>query len=158
MVLINKLTTPEIAWAGLANCGIIYIWITVIYSIKRNTNIGGHVLLQMIVISAAMLYVDNRIGFRGWSINIGIPIILMIANATMLILTIISYKKYVKYAIYQLVIVVISILPFVLMTIKSIELGVLARISIEISILNLIITLGLCYKDVKEAILMKIHM
>jgi len=158
LVLINKITTPEIGWAGLANCGIIYIWITVIYCIRRNTNIGGHVLLQMIATSIAILYIDNRLGYRGWSINIAIPIIIMVANVTMLILTIISYKKYVEYAIYQLIIVVISLLPFVLMTIRNIGLGTLGRISIEISILNLIITLVLCYKDVKEAILMKIHM
>ena len=35
LVVINKLTTPNIPWSALANCGIIYIWITVIYSIKK---------------------------------------------------------------------------------------------------------------------------
>ena len=34
------------------------------YSINRNTNIGGHVLLQTILISVAVLYIDDKIGFR----------------------------------------------------------------------------------------------
>ena len=33
LFIINKLRTPQIHWAALANCGIIYAWLTVIYSI-----------------------------------------------------------------------------------------------------------------------------
>ena len=108
LIVINRLTTPEIHWSAIANCGIIYIWVTAIYSIKRSTNIGGHVLLQIIAISIVLLYIDKTAGFTGWSIHIGIPIVLIVANATMLILTMISYRKYVRYAIYQLAIIFIS--------------------------------------------------
>ena len=158
LIIINKLTTPNIHWAALANCGIIYIWITVLYSIKRGTNIAGHVLLQTIAISAAMLYIDYRIGFLGWAINIAIPIILIIANITMLILTIVSYKKYIKYAIYQLVIVLMSLISLILITNNLIHLEILSKIAIIVSILNLIVTLVLCYKDIKDTIIRKFHM
>ena len=33
LVIINKLTTPEIGWAAIANGGIIYVWIVLFYSI-----------------------------------------------------------------------------------------------------------------------------
>ena len=35
LILINKLTSPEVHWAALANAGIIYIWITVLYSLNN---------------------------------------------------------------------------------------------------------------------------
>ena len=54
----------------------------------------------MVIISLVLLYIDERLGFRGWSITIGIPIVIMAANVTMLVLSIICYKKYVKYAPY----------------------------------------------------------
>ena len=158
LLLINKLTTPGVPWSAIANCGIIYTWIVVIYSIRRNTNIGGHVLLQILAISAVLLYIDKRLGYIGWSINLGIPIVLIAANVTMFVLTIISYKKYIKYAIYQLVIVLLSILPLVIMSIKNIELSILGMVAIGVSILNLIVTICLCYKDIKEAVVMKVHM
>lgn len=158
LVIVNKFTTPNIHWAALTNCGIIYIWITVLYSIKRGTNIAGHVLLQTIAISAVMLYIDYRLGFQGWSINIAIPIILIIANITMLILTLVSYKKYIKYAIYQLFIVLMSLISIILITNNLIQMQVLNTAAMIISILNLAITLILCYKDIKEAIIRKIHM
>ena len=158
LVIINKLTTPKIRWSALANCGIIYIWITVIYSIKKGTNIAGHVLIQTILTSIAMVYIDQTIGFKGWSIYLGIPIALMVANVTMVILTIISYKRYIKYAIYQLMIVLLSLMPIILVINKIIELKFLIRTAIDISVLSLMISLVLCYKDIRDAIIRKIHM
>ena len=157
LFVINELTTPGIHWSAIANCGIIYAWITVIYSIKRNTNIAGHVLLQIIIASVAILYIDERIGFIGWSINIGVPIILIIANVIMLILTIVSYKKYINYAIYQLTIVLITICSFIFISKKILGFKVLWQVTILISILNLIVTISLCSKEIKEAIIRKVH-
>lgn len=155
LVIINKLTTPQIPWAALANCGIIYIWITVIYSVKRNTNIAGHVLLQIIIMSMAVLYIDDAIGFNGWSVSIAVPIILIVANVAMLILTMVSYKKYIRYALYQLAIVLITLIS-ILLIIKNPN--VLVINAIGISIANLVISLILSYKDIKEEIIRKFHM
>ena len=158
LIIINKLTTPQIHWAALANCGIIYTWLTVMYSIKKGTNIAGHVLIQTILVSIVMLYIDQTIGFKGWSVYIGIPIALIVANVTMVILTIISYKKYIKYAIYQLMIVLISLMPIVLATKNIIEMKFLMRTAVDISVISLVISLVFCYKDMKEAVIRKLHM
>lgn len=158
LIVINRLTTPGMPWAALANCGIVYIWITVIYCIKKNINIAGHVLIQTIAISIVTLYIDDKLGFKGWSLDIAIPIILIVANTTMLILTMVSRKKYIKYAIYQLMLVILSLAPVFFLMNNLMELKVLSKISIIISALNLTITLILCYKDVKEAVIRKVHM
>ena len=158
LILINNLTTPNIRWAGIANAGIIYMWAVVIYSIKRRNNIAGHVLVQVILASVLTIYIDNIMGFRGWSIYVANPIILFVANITMLILTAISFEKYIKYAIYQLMIVLISLISLGLIWERVISLKILSNIAILISIINLLISLILCSKDVKEAIIRKIHM
>ncbi len=158
LVLINKLTTPNIPWAALANAGILYSWITVMYSIRKNVNIAGHVLLQTITLCALIVYIDYKLGFKGWSINIAIPIMIMIANITMLVLTIVSYKKYIKYAIYQLIIVFFSMLPIIFMKENIVQNKPLSVIASGISVLNLVISLMLCARDVKEAIIRKFHM
>ena len=158
LFVINKIITPSIPWSGIANCGIIYIWITVLYSIKRNTNIAGHILLQMIEISVVMLYIDHRLNFYGWSIYIGIPIALISANIIMLVLAIVGHKKYIRYAIYQLIIVFISIIQIGPVLTETIEFGVLNKISIGVSLLNFIISLILSYKDFYKIIKCKFHM
>lgn len=158
LLIINKLTTPEIPWAALTNSGIVYVWITVLYAINKNINIAGHVLIQTIAISLLTVYIDYRLGFNGWSLSIAIPIIIIIANLTMLILTIISHKKYIRYAIYQLIIVLCSMVPVILITEKLVEEPILGMVATFISILNLILTLVLCTRDVKEAIIRKFHL
>lgn len=157
LLVINKLTTPSIPWAALSNAGILYSWVVVIYSIKKNINIAGHVLLQLIALSALTIYMDYLLGEKGWSINIAIPIMIMIANLTMLILTIVSYKKYMKYAIYQLVIVLFSMLPVILVTEHIVQDKILSIIATSISVLNFIICLVLSAKDIKETIVRKFH-
>ena len=155
LFIINKLTTPNIPWATLTNSGIVYVWITVYYSIKKNTNIAGHVMIQAIAISLLMIFI---LGFNKWSLNISIPIVIIIANVTMLILTIVSYKKFIRYAIYQLIIVLFSMIPVILIGEKIVENIVLSIIASSISIINLILTLSLSAKDVKDAIIRKFHM
>ncbi len=157
LILINKLTTPEIPWAALANSGIIYTWITVLYSIKKRVNIAGHILIQMIAISILVFYIDYKLGMKGWSVSIAIPIMIIIANLTMLVLTIVSRKKYIRYAIYQLIIVFLSILPIFLETEQLKQNEVLGMLASGVSILNFILCMILCTKDIKEAIIRKFH-
>ena len=158
LVIINRITSPNVRWAGIANAGIIYTWITVIYSIKRNRNIASHVLLQMLIISLVLLYIDNRLGAFGWAIHIGVPITLMAANITMLVLAIVSYKNYTRYAMYQLIIVLGSIIQIIPAFIGIIEFGMLNQISIGISLLNLAISIVLRYKEFWKMLVCKFHM
>ena len=157
LVLINKLTTPTIPWAALANAGILYSWVVVIYAIKKNINIAGHVLLQLIALSSLTIYIDYVLGMKGWSINLAIPIMIMIANLTMLVLTIVSYKKYMKYAMCQLVIVLLSMLPVLLVTEHIVEDKTLSIVATGISVLNFLLCLMLAARDIIEAILRKFH-
>lgn len=157
LLVINRYLTPSIPWAALTNAGIIYIWITVIYSIKRNTNIAGYVLIQAFAISILTAYIDYKLGWRAWSINIALPIIIMIANVTMFVLTIVSHKKYIKYAIYQLIIVIISMLPVILISENMIENKILSVVASSICFINFVLCLSLCSKDIKEAIIRKFH-
>ena len=50
LILINHFATPSVHWAGLANAGILYIWVNVLYAINHNTNIASYVLLETFAI------------------------------------------------------------------------------------------------------------
>ena len=158
LIVINKLTTPRIPWAAIANGGIIYAWIVLFYSIRKNINIAGHVLLQTIAISILTIYIDYELKFKGWSIDIVVPILVIISNITMLVLTIVSHKDFIKYAIYQLLIVLFSLLPIILVTENMVQNKTLSIVASVISILNLGLSLILCARDVKEAVIRKFHM
>ena len=113
--------------------------------------------MQIIAISILTVYIDNKLGYRGWSINLAIPILIIISNITMLVLTIVNYNKFIKYAIYQLIIVLFSMLPIILVKENIVQNKTLSIVASAISILNLVISLVLCIKDIKEAIIRKFH-
>lgn len=158
LVVINRLTTPDIHWAGLCNAGIIYIWVTVMYSINKNINIAGHVLVQTIALSILTVYIDMKLGFKAWSIDIAIPILITIANVTMLVLTIVSHKKYIRYAIYQLLICIFSMIPLFFIYENIAQNKIMCFIASGLSIVNLLLTICLSARDIKEAIVRNFHM
>ena len=156
--IINIFTSPEIPWAAIANGGIIYILAILFYSIKKKINIAGHVLLHGVAFSSMAVYIDYLFGFKAWSINIIIPIIIIVSNIAMFILTIICHKQFIKYAIYQLLIVVFSIIPIILIAEGLIQNRILSIIAIIISVINFIVSLVWCTKDIKETVIRKFHM
>lgn len=157
-VTLNRIITPQIHWAAIVNATILYIWIVLFYTIREKINIAGHILLHAIAISILNIYIDYKLGFKGWSINVAIPIIVIISNITMLVITIVSHKQFIKYAIYQLFIVFFSIIPVGLLTENITHNAILSITASAISIINLIVSLVWCTKDVKEAIARKVHM
>lgn len=157
LLIINKLTTPKIHWALISIGGLVYVWVTVMYSINRNINIAAHVMIQTIALSLLLFLIDYEAKGISWSLNIAIPIVIIIANTTMLILTIITHKRFIRYAIYQLIILLFSSLPVLFIFENLIKNKCLSYVAIGISILNFILTLSLCARDVKDEIIRKFH-
>lgn len=157
LLIINAFIKPDLHWSLLFIVGIIYIWITTIYSIKKNVNIASHVMLQMLCVSILIILIDMIIGYKGWSLIIGIPIIAIIANLTMLILTIISRKKYVKYVIYQSIIFLFTLGLLVLILVGVIKINTLYIIAFGISIMSMIMSFSLCGKQIIDELNKRLH-
>ncbi len=157
LLVINKLTTPNVYWSALCIFGFIYIDLTVRYSITKTRNIAGHVMIQTIFLAALLIFIDYRIGYSGWSLNIALPILLIISNIAMFVITIVGYKHYEKYAISQLIIVLLSLSMIYLVYKGYANANVLINISVIISIFNFQVSLILCHREFKEEIIKKFN-
>ena len=60
LVFLNRMTTPNIHWAGLCNAGIIYIWVTVLYSINKNINIATTISGVNLILSLSLSAKDIK--------------------------------------------------------------------------------------------------
>ena len=159
-VIVNLCTSTRYLWSLIVIAGIIYSWITVMYSIHRNVNIGSSVTLQFIIISLLTIIIDLIFDYKGWAINIAIPIIIIIANVTMLVLTICSVNRYYKYAIYQLIIFAFSMVPLVIYFAfdNVITMPVLTIISSSITLFTFVMSLILCGRNIVEELDRRLHM
>lgn len=157
LIIINVLTNKENKWSLICIAGIIYIWLTVLSSLKRNINLASHVLVQMICASIITILIDYAIGYKGWSITLAIPIIIMVGNVTLAILTIVSRKKYIKYAIYQIIIFILSISPLILIKSHIQNYIMPTIISSALAGITLLLTLILCGSDLYKDIIRRFH-
>ena len=157
LVIINRYATPGIKWAGYCNAGIIYVWITVLYSLRRNVNIASHLFIQMLAISALCVYFDIRMGFQAWSINFAIPMIVIVTNITMLILSIASFRNFARYAFFQVLIVILSLVPIFLVYENLVNDKTFSVFASVLSIFNLIISLIFHFKDIKSELERNFH-
>ena len=156
-VILNEIFTKEFKWSFIVIVGIIYTWVTTLYSIKKNVNIASHVVIQTIFISILVVLIDIIIGYRKWSLELAFPIIIGVANLTIFILTIVSYKKYFKYALYQISIFCISIIPIILFFVNIVEKWLPVAICSGIAVITLINTMFLCGKDLKQELERQFH-
>lgn len=155
--LINELTNREFKWSFIVIIGIIYVWVTVLYSIRKNINIAAHVLIQTIAISILVVLLDKIIGFRKWSLEIAFPIVIGVSNITIFILTIVSRKKYFRYALYQFCIFCISIIPVVLYFSGVTKYFLPMTICSGIALFTFINTIILCGRDLKQELVRLFH-
>ena len=89
LIAIDFLTDAKVMWSLISSISIVYLWVTVIYSIRRGSSIASSIMIQTLVISIFMILLDKITGYRGWSVEIAIPIILSIANIMMFMMLLI---------------------------------------------------------------------
>ena len=144
LLLINLLVDKTNHWSLLCVAGIIYVYGTVIYSRKRNVNIASNVFVQCLLVSLLILAIDYFIGYRGWSINIAIPIVIIVANSTLMILTIVSRKRYMRYAMYHVLTFIFSMIQLILLLSGKLENKVLTIVASSIAAASLLLTIISC--------------
>ena len=158
LLIINVLVDKTNHWSMLCIAGIIYVYGTVIYTKKRNINIASNVFVQCLLVSLLILAIDYFIGYSGWSINIAIPIVIMVANSTLMVLTIVSRKRYIRYAMYHMLTFLFSMIQLILLFCGVLENKVLTIVASGIAGLSLLLTVILCGKAMCEETKKRLHM
>lgn len=156
-VVTNYLTYNGIMWSAITIAAIIYFWIIMTYSIKRNINIASQILLQLLCISVITVIMDNSVGYTGWSVNHVIPEIIILANISLLIIIFINRMYWHTYVLYQIVMAVTGLIPGVLFIcgmIKELLPTVVATIT---SFLVLLITIIFADKSIKGELKRRFH-
>ena len=93
-----------------------------------------------------------------WSVNIAIPIVIMVANSTLMVLTIVSRKRYMRYALYHMLTFLFSMIQLILLFCGVLENKVLTIVASGIAGLSLLLTVILCGKAMWEETKKRLHM
>lgn len=157
LFIINYFVNKKLNWSIVAVVSIVYIWYSVIYILSKSANLASYILFQMVADSILVFIIDYVFDFRGWSLSIGIPIIIIACNITMVIITMIKSKKYMKYAFYEILILLFSIAYDIAISIASDHSPLLNIITLWVCITNLSLVLILNHEVLKIELEKKFH-
>lgn len=136
-VFINYLTFNGLYWSVIVLAGIAYCLFTVSYTIMHRTNLGAKVIWQAIGIIVLTVIIDMVTGYSGWAIRYAVPLLLLMADLTLVIMMIIDRVRWQGYFMCQMAVTILSMIPLVAALLGFVDNTFIAVITCGISLLVL---------------------
>ena len=105
-----------------------------------------------------LLVTDHVLGYQGWSVNYGIPSIILFADIAIVFLILVNRMNWQSYFMYQIAITLFSFIPIALWAAGFITQPVMAIITVILSVLILTMTVLLGDRRVKNELIRRFHL
>lgn len=145
-------------WLAVTAVCISYVVLTMRYSIMRHANLAAKIMVQILSGSVLMFVVDMVTGYSGWSVNYGIPSLILFADVTIVFLILVNRLNWQSYFMYQIAMTVFSFVPMILWGLKLIQHPALAIVTLIVSVLILTLTIMLGDRSVKHELIRRFHL
>ena len=157
-MMTDIIISPGVHWSVFVAAGCVTIWLTMAVGYVKRFNLLKNAAWQLLIMSGICVLWDLGTGWRGWSVNIGIPDICLLIQVVMLIISRIRSLSPREYMIYYVMAAVYSmILPLILLVTGVIHYRTPSVICIGCSFLLLIGLILFKRKEFKEEMHKKFH-
>lgn len=156
-MMTDIIISPGVHWSVFVAAGCVTMWLTMAVGYVKRFNLLKNAAWQLLIMSGICVLWDLGTGWRGWSVNIGIPDICLLIQVVMLIISRIRSLSPREYMIYYVMAAVYSmILPLILLVTGVIHYRTPSVICIGCSFLLLIGLILFKRKEFKEEMHKKI--
>ena len=115
-MMTDIIISPGVHWSVFVAAGCVTMWLTMAVGYVKRFNLLKNAAWQLLIMSGICVLWDLGTGWRGWSVNIGIPDICLLIQVVMLIISRIRSLSPREYMIYYVMAAVYSmILPLILL-------------------------------------------
>ena len=157
-MMTDIIISPGVHWSVFVAAGCVTMWLTMAVGYVKRFNLLKNAAWQLLIMSGICVLWDLGTGWRGWSVNIGIPDICLLIQVVMLIISRIRSLSPREYMIYYVMAAVYSmILPLILLVSGVIHYRTPSVICIGCSFLLLIGLILFKRKEFKEEMHKKFH-
>ena len=157
-MMTDIIISPGVHWSVFVAAGCGTMWLTMAVGYVKRFNLLKNAAWQLLIMSGICVLWDLGTGWRGWSVNIGIPDICLLIQVVMLIISRIRSLSPREYMIYYVMAAVYSmILPLILLVTGVIHYRTPSVICIGCSFLLLIGLILFKRKEFKEEMHKKFH-
>ena len=157
-MMTDIIISPGVHWSVYVAAGCATMWFTMAVGYVKRYNLLKNAAWQLLIMSAICVLWDIGTGWRGWSVNIGIPDICLLIQAAMLVISRIRSLSPKEYMIYYVMAAVYSmIVPLILLLTGVVRYRTSSVICIGCSFLLLIGLILFKRKEFKEEMHKKFH-
>lgn len=157
-MMTDIIISPGVHWSVFVAAGCATMWLTMAVGYVKRFNLLKNAAWQLLIMSGICVLWDLGTGWKGWSVNIGIPDICLLIQVVMLIISRIRSLSPREYMIYYVMAAVYSmILPLILLVTGVIHYRTPSVICIGCSFLLLIGLILFKRKEFKEEMHKKFH-
>lgn len=157
LIIINYLNYDGLWWSAITGISILYFYITLKYSIQKNSGYRSVIWVQVIGAVLLVIAVDNIVGYQGWSVNYVVPGAILLLDVTIMVLMLVNMVNWQSYLLMQICTVLVSIICLVMWYFRVITRPVLSIIAAAISSCLLLATLIFGDRRAKNELKRRFH-
>lgn len=109
LLIINYKTYRGVWWSFISGAAILYLYMTLRYSIQKNRGYRRTILVQIIGGALLTVAIDYIMGYIGWSVNFVLPAAVLLMDLAILVLMIVNMANWQSYILLQIMTVLLSI-------------------------------------------------
>ena len=158
LFIINYMTFSGLWWSAISGIGILYFYITLRYSIQKNSGYQRIILTQIFCGMFLCIGIDFILGYRGWSVSFVVPSAILLINLAVVILMIINTTNWQSYILLQLLTVLLSGVILIFWKVGIIQHPVLTIITAIVSVVMFVGMLIFGDRRAKNELKRRFHM
>lgn len=156
--VVNFATYSGSLWSVIAIGCIVYVALTLKYSIMRHANLASKIVIQTIAAGVLLVMIDNATGYGGWSVNYGIPSLILFADLAVVFLIIVNRLNWQSYFMYQIAVTIFSLIPVILWAAGLVTRPVMTLVTLAVTAAILFVTIKWGDRSVKTELKRRFHL
>lgn len=102
-------------WSGYVMAGAACMWILTTVAVMKRRNLLKNTIWEAVLLWGVFLFWDFITGWRGWSVDFGIPCVLMVVFVALWVIVILTKAPVSHYMIYMVMASLGSVVPLILL-------------------------------------------
>lgn len=135
--IVNYLTYRGVRWSLVSVAAIVYLYLTFAVTVQPLSDEQEKILFQGIISMALALAVDFSLGYRGWSVNIAIPVVMIVVDVVFFVMMLVRRRDWRSYVIPQIELTLLAAVLLLLVSMNVVTWKALAMVAVFVIVVQL---------------------
>lgn len=122
-----------IRWSMITGVAIIYLLVSLYQLILHPDSLVRKLFMQTLLVGVLLFVIDSALGFRGWSLTIGLPCMILSLDAIILVCMLVEFRNWQNYLLLQIFALLIAVCEIALWYFRRNPYGILAWVTLGVT-------------------------